>query len=77
MPAVRVTDRAGTLVNEFHGDPPLPQAIAPGETFKLTIEYTAPHRPGSYTLTVDLVAQHVRWFEQQGSKPLSVQFTVS
>ncbi len=77
MPAVRVTDHAATLVNEFHGDPPLPQAIAPGETVKLTIEYTAPQRAGSYTLTVDLVAQHVCWFEQQGSKPLSIRFTVS
>lgn len=77
MPAVRVTDHAGTLVNEFHGDPPLPQAIAPGETFNLTIEYTAPHRAGSYTLIVDLVDQNVCWFEQQGSKPLSIQFVVS
>lgn len=77
MPAVRVTDHAGTLVNEFHGDPPLPQAIAPGETFNLTIEYTAPSRAGSYTLIVDLVDQNVCWFEQQGSKPLSIEFAVT
>lgn len=76
MPAVRVTDHADTLVNEFHGDPPLPQAIAPGESFNLTIEFTAPQRAGSYTLTVDLVDQHVCWFEQQGSKPLTIEFAV-
>lgn len=76
MPAVRVTDHTNTLVNEFHGDPPLPQAIAPGESVSLTIEYTAPHRPGSYTLTIDLVDQHVCWFEQRGSKPLSIEFEV-
>ena len=77
MPAVRVTDHKNTLVNEFHGDPPLPQAIAPGESVSLTIEYTAPHRRGSYTLTIDLVDQHVCWFEQRGSKPLSIEFEVS
>jgi 2-polyprenyl-3-methyl-5-hydroxy-6-metoxy-1,4-benzoquinol methylase/glycosyltransferase involved in cell wall biosynthesis len=76
MPGVRVTDETNTLVNEFHGDPPLPQAIAPGETFNLTIAYTAPRRPGSYTLTVDLVDQHICWFEQQGSQPLSIEFVV-
>jgi hypothetical protein len=76
MPAVRVTDHANALVNEFHGNPPLPQAIAPGETVNLTIEYTAPQRAGSYTLTVDLVDQHVCWFEQQGSEPLIVRFDV-
>jgi 2-polyprenyl-3-methyl-5-hydroxy-6-metoxy-1,4-benzoquinol methylase/glycosyltransferase involved in cell wall biosynthesis len=76
MPAVRVTDETNTLVNEFHGDPPLPQAVAPGETINLTIEYTAPLRAGSYTLTVDLVDQHVCWFEQRGSQPLSIEFEV-
>jgi hypothetical protein len=76
MPGVRVTDDTNTLVNEFHGDPPLPQAIAPGETFNLTIAYTAPRRPGAYTLTIDLVDQHVCWFEQRGSKPLSIEFVV-
>jgi len=77
MPGVRVTDETNTLVNEFHGDPPLPQAIAPGETFNLTIGYTAPLRRGAYTLTVDLVDQHICWFEQQGSHPLSIQFEVA
>jgi 2-polyprenyl-3-methyl-5-hydroxy-6-metoxy-1,4-benzoquinol methylase/glycosyltransferase involved in cell wall biosynthesis len=76
MPAVRVTDDTGTLVNEFHGDPPLPQAVAPGETVNLAIEYTAPRRAGSYMLTVDLVDQHVCWFEQRGSEPLSLEFVV-
>jgi 2-polyprenyl-3-methyl-5-hydroxy-6-metoxy-1,4-benzoquinol methylase/glycosyltransferase involved in cell wall biosynthesis len=77
MPAVRVTDDTNTLVNEFHGDPPLPQAIAPGETINLTIEYTAPQRSGSYTLNVDLVDQHICWFEQRGSQPLSIEFEVA
>jgi glycosyltransferase involved in cell wall biosynthesis/SAM-dependent methyltransferase len=76
MPAVRVFDEAGALVSEFHGEPLLPRAVAPGETVKLKIEYAAPRRPGAYTLKVDLVDQHVCWFEQQGSEPLSIQFEV-
>ena len=76
MPAVRVVDDQGTLVNEFHGDPPLPHAIAPGETVKLTIDCVAPQRAGRYKVTIDLVNQHVCWFEQEGSQPLAIEFEV-
>lgn len=76
MPAVRIVDEAGTLVDEFHGDPPLPHAVAPGETIKLTIECKTPARAGRYKLTIDLVDQHVCWFEQQGSQPLTIEFVV-
>ena len=77
MPAVRVFDEAGALVSEFHGEPLLPRAVAPGEAVTLKIEYTAPRRPGAYTLKVDLVDQHVCWFEQQGSEPLVLRFDVA
>jgi glycosyltransferase involved in cell wall biosynthesis/SAM-dependent methyltransferase len=77
MPAVMVSDEAGALVSEFHGEPLLPRAVAPGETVTLKIEYAAPRRPGTYTLKVDLVDQHVCWFEQQGSEPLVLRFEVS
>jgi glycosyltransferase involved in cell wall biosynthesis/SAM-dependent methyltransferase len=77
MPGVRVFDEAGALVSEFHGEPMLPRAVAPGETIKLKVEYAAPRRAGSYTLKLDLVDQHVCWFEQAGSAPLLVGFEVS
>ncbi|MDQ3746867.1 MAG: class I SAM-dependent methyltransferase, partial [Acidobacteriota bacterium] len=77
MPAVRVFDEAGALVSEFHGEPLLPRAVAPGETIKLKIEYAAPRRAGAYMLKVDLVDQHVCWFEQRGSEPLTVRFDVA
>jgi hypothetical protein len=32
--------------------------------------------PGKYILKIDLVAEHVAWFEQQGSKPLLLHFNV-
>ena len=76
MPGVRVFDREGALVSEFHGEPLLPRAVAPGETINLQIEYAAPRRAGSYTLKLDLVDQHVCWFEQAGSAPFTHAFEV-
>ena len=76
MPAVRVFDNTGLLVTEFHGEPLLPHAVAPGETVRIKIEYRAPERIGVYQLKVDLVDQQVAWFEQKGSEPLVIQFEV-
>jgi 2-polyprenyl-3-methyl-5-hydroxy-6-metoxy-1,4-benzoquinol methylase/glycosyltransferase involved in cell wall biosynthesis len=77
MLGVRVYDEAGALVAERHGTPPLPRALAPGESATVRFELKAPHAPGLYTLKLDMVAQHVCWFEQRGSTPLTVQFKVS
>jgi len=74
MPAVRVYDAAGALVDEFHGQPLLARAVAPGETIDFDVDYRTPRRAGSYTLKLDLVAQHVAWFEQQGSEPFALGF---
>jgi 2-polyprenyl-3-methyl-5-hydroxy-6-metoxy-1,4-benzoquinol methylase/glycosyltransferase involved in cell wall biosynthesis len=76
MPGVRISDNAGTLVSEFHGEPPLPRAVAPGETVRLRIEHAAPLRPGRYTLKLDLVDQHVCWFEAAGSEAIKIAFEV-
>ena len=76
MPGVRIFDATGTLVIEFHGEPQLPRAVAPGETVRLKIEHAAPQRPGDYTLKFDLVSQHVCWFEDVGSEVLMVEFEV-
>ncbi|HEY3040777.1 MAG TPA: methyltransferase domain-containing protein [Pyrinomonadaceae bacterium] len=76
MPGILIIDDAGTLVSEFHGEPPLPRAMAPGETVRLKIEHAAPERPGRYTLKFDLVNQHVCWFEDVGSAPLTIGFEV-
>jgi 2-polyprenyl-3-methyl-5-hydroxy-6-metoxy-1,4-benzoquinol methylase len=77
MPAIRVFDGEGALVSEFHGEPLLPRAVAPGETVNIKVEYAAPRRAGAYTLKLDLVDQHVCWFEQQGSEPLLIRFDVA
>jgi SAM-dependent methyltransferase/glycosyltransferase involved in cell wall biosynthesis len=75
-PAVRVTDSAGALVTEFHGQPLLARAVAPGETIHFDVDCRAPSRAGEYALKVDLVAQHVCWFERRGSEPFVHRFTV-
>jgi 2-polyprenyl-3-methyl-5-hydroxy-6-metoxy-1,4-benzoquinol methylase/glycosyltransferase involved in cell wall biosynthesis len=76
MPGVRIQDATGNLVSEFHGEPPLPRAVAPGETVTLKIAHAAPQRPGRYRLKFDLVAQHVCWFEDVGSEALTIGFEV-
>ncbi len=75
MPALRIFDETGQLVSERHG-PLLARAIAPGETMTLRVECHAPPRPGAYTLKVDLVDQHISWFEERGSEPLVLKFEV-
>jgi 2-polyprenyl-3-methyl-5-hydroxy-6-metoxy-1,4-benzoquinol methylase/glycosyltransferase involved in cell wall biosynthesis len=76
MPGVRILDDQGTLVSEFHGEPPLPRAVAPGETIQLKVEHAAPQRLGNYQLKFDLVDQQVCWFEDAGSEALTIQFEV-
>lgn len=76
MPAVKVIDDQGSIVSEVHGQPPLPRPVAPGETIKLTIEHAAPILEGKYQLKIDLVDQHICWFETVGSSPLIVELEV-
>jgi SAM-dependent methyltransferase/glycosyltransferase involved in cell wall biosynthesis len=76
MPAVRVIDANGILIRETHGEPPLPHAVAPGETVRVKLECQAPQRPGRYTLKFDLVDEQICWFEATGSAPLTFQFEV-
>ncbi|HZI19892.1 MAG TPA: methyltransferase domain-containing protein [Pyrinomonadaceae bacterium] len=77
MPAARVFEAGGAPVAEFHGQPLLPRAVAPGETVGFDVDYRVPRRAGTYRLVLDMVAQHVCWFGERGSEPLVVVFEVS
>ncbi|HJT65085.1 MAG TPA: methyltransferase domain-containing protein [Pyrinomonadaceae bacterium] len=77
MPAVKIFDASGSLISEVHGEPPLPHAIAPSETMRLKFTTYAPQQSGNYLLKVDLVDQHVCWFEEVGSQPFQSEFAVS
>jgi hypothetical protein len=70
MLGVKILDGSGEVRDEFHGEPPLPRALAPNESCTVVIEHACPAEPGSYTLKIDLVDQHVCWFEERGSQPL-------
>jgi 2-polyprenyl-3-methyl-5-hydroxy-6-metoxy-1,4-benzoquinol methylase/glycosyltransferase involved in cell wall biosynthesis len=77
MPGVKIVDEFGEIASELHGHPMLPRAVVPGQTLALDLEFTAPLKPGVYSAKVDLVDQHICWFEERGSEPLVFSFTVS
>ena len=66
----------GSVVDEFHGEPPLPRAIGPGEGTEVVIDHACPAIRGEFTLKIDLVDQHVCWFEERGSVPLLLPLQV-
>ena len=76
MPGVTVRNAAGEIVTEVHGHPMLPRAVAPGQSFAIDIPCPVPLEPGTYTVKVDLVDQHICWFEERGSQPLVFSFEV-
>lgn len=76
MPGVKFLDSDGAVRDEFHGEPALPRAMAPNESTVILIERAAPDQPGNYTIKIDLVDQHVCWFEERGSKPLLLPLEV-
>jgi SAM-dependent methyltransferase/uncharacterized protein (DUF3820 family) len=56
---------------------PLPRPVAPGEEVEMSCVLRAPLAPGPYRLKLDLVMEHVCWFEQRGSPPLEVDLLVT
>ena len=76
MTGVKILDAQGTVVREVHGEPPLPHSVAPGETVRLKVRNAAPQQVGEYLFKVDLVNQHICWFEDVGSQPFTFEFEV-
>jgi 2-polyprenyl-3-methyl-5-hydroxy-6-metoxy-1,4-benzoquinol methylase/glycosyltransferase involved in cell wall biosynthesis len=76
MPGIRIMDHSGAIVSESHGQPMLPRAVPPGQAIALDIQFAAPAKPGTYLVKIDLVDQHVCWFEERGSQPLLFEFEV-
>ncbi|HSE21923.1 MAG TPA: methyltransferase domain-containing protein [Pyrinomonadaceae bacterium] len=77
MLGLRLFDEEGGLVWERHGTPPLPYALAEGESVKLKMQFNVPFTPGIYTIKLDMVAQHVCWFEDAGSITTTARFKVT
>jgi len=54
----------------------LPRDVQPGESASLDIRLLAPAAPGSYVVEFDMVAEHVTWFEDNGSGTLRHEIVV-
>jgi hypothetical protein len=54
----------------------LPKNVNPGEEVDVTLQFTAPDKPGEYTLEVDLVQETVTWFGDKGSTTSKTKVTV-
>lgn len=76
MPGVKIIDARGAVVAELHGHPMLPHAVPPGQSVDFDVQLIAPAEPGRYTVKIDLVDQHICWFEERGSQPLVLSFEV-
>lgn len=74
---VKIFDETTAVCDEFHGEPALPRAVAPNESCSVTIEHACPVAPGRYRLKIDLVDQHICWFEERGSTALYLPLVVS
>jgi hypothetical protein len=44
--------------------------LNPGEEIEIPLTVTAPERPGTYVLEIDMVQEGVSWFALKGSTPL-------
>jgi tRNA (mo5U34)-methyltransferase len=66
-----------TDVDWDYGRASLPGDLRPGDTAALTIRLRAPSEPGLYRVELDMVAEHLTWFEDLGSStvrhPLRVE----
>lgn len=54
---------------------PFPARVAPGTTTVVPLVVTAPEEAGAFVLEVDLVHEHVRWFEQPALVEVLVEDT--
>jgi hypothetical protein len=63
----------GELVDYEGMRSPLPCGLAPGESTIVPAWVQAPAEPGAYVLELDLVHEHVRWFEV----PLRIEMRVA
>jgi hypothetical protein len=50
--------------------------VYPGEESIVKLVFQAPENAGNYTLKLDMVSEHVAWFEQQGSEPVFIKIAV-
>ena len=62
---------------EDDGRVPLPEGLAAGASLVVQLTVSAPQRPGTYALRVDLVEEAVTWFADRGSQIATTHVTVT
>lgn len=72
----RVNSIADPVWSEEVGWVSLPAPVDAGTSVELVAVFKAPEVPGVYELELDLVSVNVAWFQNCGSAPLVVRFTV-
>jgi 2-polyprenyl-3-methyl-5-hydroxy-6-metoxy-1,4-benzoquinol methylase len=74
--AARINDNNGKNIQDNRVT--LQRIVEPGQSvdLELTVDISQ-LSPGNYTLTFDLVCEHVAWFAQYGTKPYAVHFCKS
>jgi len=70
-------DAAERVEELDYGRARLPRDIPPGHNETLLLRLRAPERPGSYSVELDMVAERVTWFEDQGSSTSRIALKVS
>jgi tRNA (mo5U34)-methyltransferase len=60
----------------YHAGAFLPSEVEPGSSVQLGIAVRAPEIPGRYIVEFDMVAEHITWFEDNGSRTLRHELIV-
>lgn len=69
-----ILEREGIPVRSFRSL--LPFDLAPGNAVDLVLAFRMNCPPGSYRLKLDMVNEHVTWFEPHGSKPIWIDVDI-
>jgi protein tyrosine/serine phosphatase len=67
---VRLRSAGSASFLDYDRHAPAEGTLAPGARLELAVPIWAPREPGEYELKLDMVDEHVTWFEDQGSPPL-------
>jgi hypothetical protein len=73
---VRLRAPGSAFYLDYDRHAPARGALAPGGRIELAVAIWAPEQPGEYELKLDMVDEHVTWFEDQGSPPLLWRLSV-
>jgi ubiquinone/menaquinone biosynthesis C-methylase UbiE len=70
-------DADGRMVMQDDGRQSLDLKAEPGETVTMPLMITAPKESGAYILELDMVQEHIAWFQQKGSTSYRTRIVVT